>query len=505
MGQISQSQRFPASVGGWNQYDSIASMEPEYALVLDNVFPSVRHCTVRPGYVSWATGMGSGAVETLFEWAGPSSSKFLAGANAKVYDITTAGAVGAALGSGYANNRWQSVNIGTPGGHFVFACNGTDTPWNYNGTAIATTPAITGITPTNITNVWLFKNRLFLIQKNSLTYAYLPLNSIGGAALTFDLSALFELGGYLVAGATWSRAGLTQQSDLCVFLTSMGEFAVYQGDDPGNADTWSLVNRGRIGAPVGARCVTKVGSDLYIIGQDGLIELSEVLWLDRVDTSKTISKKIGTAVNDAVAAYKSNFGWQPFLYPKGNMLMINVPYASNKTIYQYVANTATGAWCRFLGLTANCWGLFNDNPYFGSSGGIVYRWDSGTSDVGTLISWEVRTAFLTMGEPGQNKFWTLVRPIFESQGSVAFNYAIEVDYEISALQQATGSSSPTTSQWDTAVWDSAPWADQATIQTSWLGAGAIGRVCAIHMKGACMNQDISWEATDFTFSNAGLI
>jgi len=505
-GQIAQSVRVPASVGGWNQYDSIAAMAPEYALTLDNVFPSVRQCTVRPGYTVWGTGLGTGAVETLMQWGGPSSEKLLAAANGNIYNVSTAGA-GTSLGSGYTNNRWQHTNMGTAGGHFVIAVNGADTPINYNGTAIATTPAITGVTATNLIHVWQFQNRLFFLQKNSLVFAYLPVNVIGGAALTFDLSALFEFGGYLICAQTWSRAGLTDQEDLCVFLTSEGEFAVYSGTDPGDATKWALQNRGRIGAPptLGTRSMEKIGSDLYIVCQDGLVALSQVLWLDRVDTSKTISQKIGTAVNDAVAAYSANFGFEIFLYPKGNMVMVNVPALVNKTMYQYVANTATGAWCRFTGLNANCWQLFNNSPYFGGVDGTVYKWDSGSADNGALINWEIRSAFVNMGEDGQNKLWTLVRPIFESNGPVSFNYRIEVDYSISNLTQPSGSSSANDSRWDTALWDTAPWDDSAQIVTVWLGANALGRVCDIHMRGASMNQDIAWIATDFTFYQGGLL
>jgi len=249
----------------------------------------------------------------------------------------------------------------------------------------------------------------------------------------------------------------------------------------------------------------KIGSDLYIVCQDGLVALSQVLWLDRVDTSKTISQKIGTAVNDAVAAYSANFGFEIFLYPKGNMVMVNVPALVNKTMYQYVANTATGAWCRFTGLNANCWQLFNNSPYFGGVDGKVYKWDSGSADNGALINWEIRSAFVNMGEDGQNKLWTLVRPIFESNGPVSFNYRIEVDYSISNLTQPSGSSSANDSRWDTALWDTAPWDDSQQIVTVWLGANALGRVCDIHMRGASMNQDIAWIATDFTFYQGGLI
>ncbi|HXE55521.1 MAG TPA: hypothetical protein VN541_21030, partial [Tepidisphaeraceae bacterium] len=92
-------------------------------MLLDNMFATTRECTVRKGFTTYATGM-SGQVETLMTWGGPSASKLLAANGGAIYDISSSGAVGAPLSSGYANDRWQFVNFGTPGGQFLFACNG---------------------------------------------------------------------------------------------------------------------------------------------------------------------------------------------------------------------------------------------------------------------------------------------------------------------------------------------------------------------------------------------
>jgi len=502
--QLAQSTRFPSPIGGWNVYDSIAAMDPVYSLIMDNIIPTTSDCTVRKGYQSFATGLG-GNVETLFNYGGPSAQKLLAAANGSVFDVTAGGAVGAALGTGYTSNRWQFTNFGTPGGEFIVAVNGADTPWNFNGTTIQTTPAITGLTSSTIINICAYQQRLYFVVKNSLAFWYLPVNSIGGAATSFDLSSLFPLGGHLVAIGSWSRAGLTEQQDLIVFLTNMGEFAVYAGTDPGDATQWALQNRGRIGVPVGYRCIEKIGADLYIICQDGLVALSQVLWLGRVDTTKAISQKIGSAVNTATQLYGDNFGWQIFLYPRGNLCIVNVPISQNQTIQQYCADTVTGAWCRFININANCWALLNDDPYFGGTDGAVYKWDTGYSDNGSAINWECRQAFVTMGDPGLNKLWTLIRPIFRYAGTPAIKIVLEVDYALDIPQVPPSLPSSPESEWDTALWDTAPWSDGQTISELWSSVGGLGRVCAIHMKGATLAQ-LSWLATDFTFKQtAGLI
>jgi hypothetical protein len=54
----------PASIKGWDQISSLANMEPDRAVQLDNWIPRPGYLEIRRGSRSWATGVGSGAVET---------------------------------------------------------------------------------------------------------------------------------------------------------------------------------------------------------------------------------------------------------------------------------------------------------------------------------------------------------------------------------------------------------------------------------------------------------
>ena len=64
----------PAPVGGWNVKDSLADMPEDQASILDNWFPLEGRVDIRPGYTSYATGLG-GDVETLAEFiSGPRTS-----------------------------------------------------------------------------------------------------------------------------------------------------------------------------------------------------------------------------------------------------------------------------------------------------------------------------------------------------------------------------------------------------------------------------------------------
>ena len=95
-GAAAQVQSLPAPVGGWNARDSFANMEATDAVTLTNMFPTVSNVVLRGGYSEHATGL-DGEVQTLMAYSYGGSTKLYAITSAcKLYDVTTAGAVGAA-------------------------------------------------------------------------------------------------------------------------------------------------------------------------------------------------------------------------------------------------------------------------------------------------------------------------------------------------------------------------------------------------------------------------
>ncbi|RYA73507.1 hypothetical protein DD594_28635, partial [Enterobacter cloacae complex sp. 4DZ1-17B1] len=110
------------------------------------------------------------------------------------YEMTSAGAVGAAVVSGLANARWQHVNFTNSSGTSYLCCfNGVDSPRYWDNSSWititgASTPTITGLTTSDIVSATLHKRRLWLVQKNTLKAWYLPVDAVGGAANALDLS-----------------------------------------------------------------------------------------------------------------------------------------------------------------------------------------------------------------------------------------------------------------------------------------------------------------------------
>lgn len=499
----SKSVSLPPPVGGWDTENALADMPEKNAITLDNWFPETDKVTLRRGFSEHTTGL-SGSVETILSYSPPNGAdEFFAVNDGNIYDITAPGVATTALVSGLSNDRWQHTQIGTAGGHFLFMVNGEDTPLIYDGSTFATV-SITGPTVDNLVWCNLHQRRLWFGEINSLTAWYLPVNSISGTAVPFSFAGLARLGGYIVAMGTWTRDGGDGTDDVAVFLTSEGEAIVYSGTDPSDADLWALVGVFRVGRPIGRRCVIKAGADLIMMTQDGFVSASSILSLDRSQTQRVaLSAQINKAVNDAQRLYRSEFGWQPIIYPTGAMLIFNIPRGSN-TYHQYVFNTLTGAPCRFTGINAVSWSLFGDRIFFGGTDGKVYEFDTIAGDNGVDIRADAIQAFSYYGKPGMKKAFKLAEPLFESNGDPNASVEFNVDFQVRNVAAPPAPSIGVDfSRWGVARWGVSRWSAAAVIFRGWRGIRGIGRAGSIRVRISTQSVRPSWISTNVTYVPGG--
>jgi hypothetical protein len=497
----------PAPVGGWDTREALADMPANHAVIMDNMFPANDKVIHRRGYESHATGCGS-AVESLIEYTGVDGvGKLFAAAGTSIFSVTAAGAVGAAAVSGLTNSRWQQVQIGTAGGEFVIIVNGADTPRTFDGTSWASA-SITGPTAANLVWCNLHQRRLWFGEVDSLSAWYLPVNSISGAASEFSIAGVASLGGYIAGMGTWTRDGGAGVDDVAVFVTSKGEAIIYAGTDPSNASTWSLIGVFRIGNPIGRRFFKKAGADLIILTEDGAVGAATILPVDRAQADRVaITSQINRAFNDSVLSYVTAFGWDCFVYPRGTMLLFNVPQSLTDTTkkHQYVFNTLTKAPCRFTGIPALCWGLLDDRAYFGAPDGTVYLFDEGASDNGANIVSDLLPAYNHFKSPGQEKAFKMAEPIFESNGNPNAEIVLCVDYRQRDLP-GTGQASQTTSGiWDSSLWDVGLWGSDSDIYRGWRGVSGIGRAAALRIKISDNTNRPSLIAINYIYVPGGII
>ena len=480
--KVSQSANIPAPVKGWNARDSLANMAEDFAVELENVFPNLTSCDIRAGFASHSTGNGTGAVETLVEYAGPSTRKLLAASGSVIYDASAAGG-STSIATGKSNARWQTTMFGTSGGNFLYMVNGEDAPIYYNGSAFVT-PSLAGVTAADIVNVTAHQRRLFFVFNNSLIFGYLPVVSVAGTVATFDIGGLCKKGGYIQAIGTWTRDGGAGPDDLFVAITSEGECIIYSGIDPSSATAWNLVGVFSIGKPIGRRCLEKSGSDITVITQDGAISLATFLPIDQVaGLSQAMSTNIQNEFLKSARSYSDIFGWQSIHYPQGSYSLFNIPKTTLESD-QYVINTQTGAWCKFTGQNAACWSLFNGDLYFGSqSGGVVFKADTNSSDNDGDINWKIRPAFSYYGSRGNKKLFTMCRPNMTT--NTVLEYAVDLNLNFSDINPTTVPTALelTVGVWDQSKWDSADWSDEAVTQ-AWVTVFGMGECASPTIRGS---------------------
>jgi hypothetical protein len=502
--RIANTVTYPAPTSGWNARDALALMGKGDAVILDNFVPKTTEVVLRKGSSDHVTGI-TGTVETLSVYAKENGTySMFCAAGASIYDVTTTGAVGAAVQTGLANARWQTTNFATAGGKFMYMVNGADSPRLYDGstwTAITgvSTPAITGVTTTNLIHVNMHQRRLWFVEKDTMKAWYIPVLSIGGAAQAFDLSSLFGQGGYLMAMATLSSDSGTGMDDLAVFISSEGEVAVYKGTDPSSSSTWYLVGVFVVGSPVGRRCFAQYGGDVLIISKDGVLPLSKALLTARNNTSIAISDKIQQAMSEATSSTGTLFGWELTIYPEENLVVMNVPQSSTKS-YQYVMYAINGSWCRFKDWNAATFARLGSNLYMGIAGKVMKVY-TGTSDAGNAIVGEALASFQYHGGMSLKRY-TLARPIISVENPyVTLLAGLNVDFDQTAPSGVLSVVNFQVGTWDTSLWDSGLWSGDYKISKNWQAYGGVGYCAALHMKAATVASGLKWQSVDYTFES----
>lgn len=471
----------PSPTGGWNTRDPYDGMPPEDAIQLDNWFPDTGFCFLRPGHIEHCDTGETEKVGTLFPYTGGGDDVLLAACAGEIIDVTTA--TPNSLATGYNSDVWTWTNHSSGGTPRLIAANdsGMDVPWVYDGSTV-TAVVVTGPTDTDLSQVALFAQRVFYVERGTLSVWYTTAGAFQGALTQFDFGPFCKKGGSINAIGSWTRDnGAGGADDLFVVVTTEGEVLLYAGTDPA-AGIWQLQGVFACGRPVpGPRCLVSTGPDLVLICADGFQPLSEYLVYGRTRADQTqLAYKIANAAQQAVTDYRALGGWQGCLYGEASLLLVNVP-RSETVAYQYVVNTTTGAWCRFLGMNAWCWAALGGALYFGGTEGVVYQAWTATADIDSDIVGTMVTSYQYVGGRGAQKRYVLCRPVMQTDGALTFALGVNVDYEEPAAITPVSSNDPGSGIWDTAIWDAATWGGAMRPQRIWAGVAGIGYSVAEHL------------------------
>jgi hypothetical protein len=362
-----------------------------------------------------------------------------------------------------------------------------------------------GVDTDKLVNINLYRERLFFVEENSLNFWYMPVDSINGALTDFNLGGIARRGGYLQAMGTWTLDAGYGVDDYAAFVTSQGEVIVYSGSNPSDPNDWKLIGVWQLGQIFSRRCFFKWGGDLLLLTEDGLVPMASALQSSRLDPRINISDKIYYAISQAASLYSNNFGWQINYFASFNMLIVNIPIG-NGVYEQYVMHAITKSWSKFTGINAVCFEISGDSMYFGGDG-FVGKYYDGFSDGGSNIQASVQQAYSYFDARGQQKRFTMVRPIFQLQGAIpTVLCGLSTDFEVQDLSQSL-SFNPRLNQtgiWDVAKWDEKKWGG-TIISKEWQGVTGIGYAGSISLNTASQGLELRWASTDFVMERGGVL
>jgi hypothetical protein len=479
------------------------------AVVLTNWFPRTSYCEIRGGYVSHATGMTNNGKTLAVYNKLDGTSKMYAATQAGVYDVSSAGAVGASVAA-RTNGKHQWVNFGDGTNNYLIMCNGSDKPLYFDGTTWtavdnATTPALSGLTSSTLVYPNVFKGRLFFIAVNQLAFWYLAAGAAGGALTKFPLDGEAMMGGYLMAMATWTVDAGNGPDDRAVFMTSEGELLVYQGTNPSSASAWAKIGTYFIGKPLGRRCFAKMGGDLVVLTQNGAFPLSKALQSATINYTSALSDKITKAFNEAARLYGSVFGWKATIYPNQAALIVNVPQAEDGTHQQYVMNTITGSWCNFDSWNAEDFAVYNSELYYTAGTAVYKAWTGNVDGANSIVAYG-KTAFSYFGTPGELKSFTGFQPVLAVSGPLSFLTDIDVDFQDGPITTTATYSVISGAQWNVGLWNVGFWAPGIEVVKQWTSPAEYPGYCAAgKVKISTNSLTVQWMASNYMYERGAML
>lgn len=480
----SRLKRFIAPVRGWVLDENLSTAREGAAQILDNWIPTLTGIRVRNGATRHATIPDK--VESLFVYRSGLLTRLFACTATNIYDVTTpANPLVAAtpVFSGQTSGKYSTTHISASGGDYLIAVNGTDTPIIFDGSTWSTaniTATPQGGSPIDIarfSNVWEFAERLWFVEGGTLSAWYLDINSIGGTATEFPLRTILQSGGTLLFGDTWSSDAGDGLDDRCVFVTTRGGVAVYQGTDLINAGGFQRVGRYDITPPRGPKATTRIGGNLIIGTDEGLIPTSEAVQQGDIALSLSSLSKDIEGEWQRQARIRPAQNWEIVRWPENNIALVALPSPNDGLENEcFLVNLETNAWSRVTGWDAQTITYFNGNILYGDRVGGVFITDNGGTDDGANFTALCVLQPSDLSAPARQKIVHMARGTFLASTPFIFNISAVTDYMTDAGAAPNSSPEFRIPLWDTAVWDVDTWdgGGSRTVSTRWASIGRSG-------------------------------
>jgi len=363
-----------------------------------------------------------------------------------------------------------------------------------------------GLTTADLSYVWVYKNRIWFVQKDSLDVWYLPVDSIAGELTLLPLGGVFGKGGHLIFGATWSQDVGDGLNALNAFITSEGEAAVYQGANPADANDWGIVGVYQTGKPMGAKAHVKVGGDIALASDIAFVPLSEALRTEYSELgSNSLSAPIEALWPEQVLA-RAGTPWHCALWTAKQMVVVGLPTVDSQPPAMLVMNSRTRKWAWFTNWGSTCLHVFNDRLFIGDTLGRVYEANVTGLDDGEPYTATYLPSFDQLDIPG-HKTVSMVRAVLRGPYVVREQMTTHTDYTVRlpAAPAATTVSAPGVWGDPGSVWGQFNWGSTSAkdVQQNWRNQFGTGEVVSAGIQitsGAIVPLDCEVIRTDVLFT-----
>ena len=326
------------------------------ACILDNFMPTQTGIRPRPGTVKAidkpggtvnpATGMS-----ILIPYDDGTRKRFLVGLGSVLYWYNLVGAGSRISAASLSSDALSGTTFSTESGVHVHIANGSNNVLYHAGVGNdfaamtnSSTPALTGIMPTKLSYVWVYRNRLFFIEKNSTNAWYLPTTSIAGELTKLPLAGIFPIRSQLIFGFTMGLEAGNDLAERLVLVTDRGDCVVY-GGTPGDQD-FHLEGTYNIGVPLGPNCHFHYRDDVFIGTTTGLVSLATLIRSKSINAQGVyLSDNIRRTWIDAARLLPPGQYWRATVWnSRGYAFVYTGEHATNA--FFYGVNLETGAWFR---------------------------------------------------------------------------------------------------------------------------------------------------------------
>ena len=518
----------PPLQGGINTIAGAANIPPTDALRIINMIPREYGVAVRRGYREWCppVPLGTG-IRTIMAYGSRTAfidtSRLFVATNDGIYEATTPGLLPVKVldwpvkspDAGYCS--WH--NYQTLAGQFLLVCDQANGYYVFNGTLntwALGAPSGPGVpTATNYDFVTVWKNRVWLCQRNTATAWYFDaVGTFAGACKSFDFGNKFKYGGHLKGVWNWTLDGGEGVDDYLVAVSTSGDLVVYKGTDPDTFGDFIMHGSFWIGqTPKGHRIADDYGGDLLVLSAYGLIQLSKLIGgAPLQDPQAQISYKVNPRLSKLLAETDNNYGWEVRLHPRDQLIFINTPKVSGYPDFQFVYNTLTKAWTVFNGLPINTSETFRTMLFMGSTENQLFVYDGHVDNVlladdgatARTISWEQFGSFQAYGAEATYKRVQLMRPQFIGEVVPAYYIAARYDFDLSQIPGAPTFVGSAAGTWDAGLWDGATWGGDYIVNQPLVGGFGVGRHVALQLRGRSAGETIH-VGTDVLFDTGGML